>query len=338
MSNISGALAGSAMSYCGRPSMESSNPTHANTSMQGGQAVFENDNYRITADDNNTVTINNKHTGETYQAWGDPHLNVDGKHAFDFWGKTTFKLEDGTKVTIDTTPDKNNPGATLSSKVTITNGDYGAQITGIDSNKTGDLSVNETVGWGRVLDAVVSDGNTLHENPAGQGFLGVDRDGGIKAVDQNYINQTDLQKGGAALNDKYKEAFKQLTDLLSICFSGLLCEAGAQTDCEGGSQPIEHQIPRPPHCEPQPLSGTALTISITATFGHLFACQPPSPPPVCAPAPAPAPAPAEPPPAPVVDCPPAIPTPMESSGGGDGGGDGGCGGSGDGGGGSCGAD
>ena len=52
--------------------------------MQGGKAVFKNDNYRITADDDNTVTINNKHTGETYQAWGAPHMKIDGKDTFDF--------------------------------------------------------------------------------------------------------------------------------------------------------------------------------------------------------------------------------------------------------------
>ena len=210
---------------------DSSNPTNARTSMQGGEAVFENDNYRITADDNNTVTINNKHTGETYQAWGDPHMKIDGKDTFDFWGKTSFKLEDGTKVTIDTTPDKNNPGATLSSKVTITNGDYGVQISGVDSNKHGDLKIDEAKGYGRVLDAVVSDGNVLHENPAGKGFVAIDKHGDIRAVDQNYINQTDLKKGGA-LQNQFQDAFSRLGSLLSIAFEGMFL--GNHCRQEGG--------------------------------------------------------------------------------------------------------
>jgi hypothetical protein len=215
---------------CFPPTTNASNPTNASTTMQGGQAVFENDNYRITAGDDNTVTITNKHTGETYQAWGDPHMKIDGKQAFDFWGTTTFKLEDGTKVTIQTTPWGNNPNATLSSKVTITNGDYGVQITGVDTNTTGDLKINEAAGWGRTLDWAVSDGNVMHENPAGKGFLAVDAQGNIHAVDQAWINKTDLLKGGAEpagqgpdaqrLADAFKDAFRVLTGLVSISFFG----------------------------------------------------------------------------------------------------------------------
>jgi len=78
----------------------SSNPSNASTVMVGGKVQFENDNYRITMGDNNEVIIKNKNTGEEYKAWGDPHVNIDGKHAFDFWGTTTFSLDDGTKVTI----------------------------------------------------------------------------------------------------------------------------------------------------------------------------------------------------------------------------------------------
>lgn len=228
-----------------------SNPTNASTSMQGGQAVFENDNYRITAGDNNTVTINNKHTGETYQAWGDPHMNVDGEHAFDFWGTTTFKLEDGTKVTIETTPSEDHPGQTLSSKVTITNGDYGAQITGIDTNQTGDLKVHETEDWGRTLDWAVDDGNKIQENPAGEGFLAVDRGGNIRKVDQEYINATDEMKGGAddkggangkggvdRLANLFKDAFRQLSSLQSIhCLGQLLNGPGSNN---GGGKPHQN--------------------------------------------------------------------------------------------------
>ena len=92
------------------------NPTNARTSMQNGKVMFENDNYKITANDDNNVIIFNKKTGEEYNIWGDPHVNIDGKHSFDFWGKTTFNLDDGTKVTIDTTPWNGNQNATVASK------------------------------------------------------------------------------------------------------------------------------------------------------------------------------------------------------------------------------
>ena len=208
------------------------NPSHASTSMQNGQAVFENDSYRITANDDNTVTIQNKQTGESYQASGDPHVSVDGEHAFDFWGTTTFKLDDGTKVTIQTKPSDNNPGATLSSKVTITNGDYGVQITGVDGDTHGDLQIHEAKGWGHTLDWAVDDGNTLQENPNGPGFLAVDKQGNIHAVDQKWINQTDevknpggqqggaQQGGGNELANFFKGAFHMLSSLASIAFLG----------------------------------------------------------------------------------------------------------------------
>lgn len=197
------------------------NPTHASTSMQGGKAVFENDNYRITAGDDNNVNIFNKKTGETYNIWGDPHVDIDGKHAFDFWGTTTFKLEDGTKVTIETTPWNAGNGMTLASQVNITNGDYGVQISGVDTNKVGDLKINEAAGWGQVLDWTHDDGNVLQENPAGSGFLAVDAQGNIQKVDQNYINKTDLQKNPGLDPSTQQRATDFLKNALEL-FSGLL--------------------------------------------------------------------------------------------------------------------
>jgi hypothetical protein len=201
------------------------NPTHARTTMQGGKAVFENDNYRITAGDNNEVHIFNKKTGEDYKIWGDPHVNIDGKHEFDFWGTTTFALEDGTKVTIETTPWKNDTSMTLASTVNITNGDYGVQISGVDTNKVGDLKINEAAGWGEVLDWTHADGNVLQENPAGKGFLAVDSQGKIHKVDQAYINKTDLQLNAAKPQPQQPPAFQPAAEFarnLFAMFSGLL--------------------------------------------------------------------------------------------------------------------
>lgn len=195
------------------------NPSNASTQMVGGKAVFENDNYRISAGDNNEVFIQNKNTGETYRAWGDPHMDIDGKHEFDFWGTTTFLLDDGTKVTIETTPWAGNANATISSKVTITNGDYGVQITGVDTNTMGDLAIDEGNGWGGLVDLAVDDGNVLVENTFGKGFLAMDSSGKIRQVDQQYINETDLLKGGA-LSQSFEGAFRMLEGLVAISFVG----------------------------------------------------------------------------------------------------------------------
>lgn len=212
------------------------NPTNASTQMVGGKVQFENDNYRITAGDDNSVDIFNKKTGETYNVWGDPHVNVDGKHSFDFWGTTTFRLDDGTKVTIDTTPWRHDASQTLSSKVTITNGDYGVQITGVDTNTQGDLAFEEAAGLGRLADWAVADGNTIYENPFGSGFLGVDGRGQLRQVDQAYINETDLAKGGAAMAERAADAFRQLSGLLAISFVGSFLQGLAQGldgQCDG---------------------------------------------------------------------------------------------------------
>jgi hypothetical protein len=234
------ALAAFASPSCRPPTACTSNPTHASTTMAGGKVCFENDNYRITMGDDNSVNICNKNTGENYLAWGDPHMQVDGQQAFDFWGTTTLSLDDGTKLTIQTTPWANDPSMTLSSKVTITNGDYGVQVSGVDSNKVGDLGFEETEHFGGLLDALVDDGNLLHENPFGQGFLAVDSCGRLHKVDQEYINQTDLQKGGA-LEKRFAQAFQQMAGLLALTFigsflSGLAASKGDCGERAGGSQ------------------------------------------------------------------------------------------------------
>jgi hypothetical protein len=228
--------------HCCPPSChgaDQTNPSNASTSMQGGQAVFENKNYHITANDNGSVTIKNKETKEEYEVWGDPHVKVDGEQAFDFWGKTTFALDDGTKVTIDTTPFKgNDAGMTEASRVTITNGDYGVRIDGVASGTQGDLKINEAAGYGRELDAVTTDGNVLQENPSGKGFLAVDEHGKIKKVDQDYINSTDSIKTGK-LEDKYADAMEKFKSLISIAFEGIFSENGQGYPAYEGNNPSQ---------------------------------------------------------------------------------------------------
>jgi hypothetical protein len=222
--------------FCGNPGFDPANPTNASTSMQGGKVAFENDNYRITMGDDNTVNIFNKNTGESYLAWGDPHMAVDGEQAFDFWGTTTLALDDGTKVTIETTPWVGNPEMTLSSKVTITSGDYAVQVSGIDSNKVGDLTFEEGKGWGGLTDLMVSDGNVIYENPFGKGFLGLEG-GQIQKVDQSYINKTDLSKS-ANLQARAMDAFAQMAGLMSLGFAGSFLSAvrAAAGDADGNSR------------------------------------------------------------------------------------------------------
>ncbi len=192
-----------------------------------GRVRFENENYQIFVNDTGEVKIFNKNTGENYRIWGDPHVDVDGKRAFDFWGQTTFQLEDGTKVTIETTPWRGNQDMTISSKVTITDGDYGVHITGVDDNHRGDLEFNEAEGLGGFMDFMIRDGNVIHENPAGKGFLAIDDNGHIRQVDQQFINETDELK-----SNQLAQQFTQIMDiyggLISISFAGAFLSSLAE--------------------------------------------------------------------------------------------------------------
>jgi hypothetical protein len=58
----------------------------------------------------------------------------------------------------------------------------------------------------------VDDGNAMHENPNGQGFVGFDREGRLRNVDQQFINETDLKKGGADNKDVADNRLQQRAD------------------------------------------------------------------------------------------------------------------------------
>jgi len=231
-----------AHSYSGSVSvtMNVINQTEANTEMKKKGVRFENENYKIDVSDRGEIKVKNKNTDEKYRIWGDPHVDVDGKRAFDFKGDTTFVLDDGTKITIQTTPWKGNNGQTISSEVSIIDGNstYGVHITGVDDNHKGDLSFQEVPHFGHFLDSMVEDGNYVHENPVGKGFIAVGPDGWAE-VDQsimNFVEHTPQRLG---------------LDLPFSGFAGSLPESALKNL----------------------LSGSALTISIEDLSSNLVQCQ-----------------------------------------------------------------
>jgi hypothetical protein len=146
-------------------------PAWSATVGTGGRGSVDlGDGYRLELNENNSeITIFNDNTGERTRIWGDPHVEIDGQHAYDFWGTTTFTLENGTKLTINTEQWGGNPNAYVASQVVITRGNQAMTIDGISQNQLGDLSI--TLGQnGRALDAAHRDGYTLHENACGAGW------------------------------------------------------------------------------------------------------------------------------------------------------------------------
>ncbi len=208
------------------------------------------DGYRLEIDERSSqmIIINDK-TGEKTKIWGDPHVEIDGKHAYDFWGTTTFTLENGTKITINTEQWQGNPNAYVASQVVITKGDNAIIVDGISQNKLGDLSVNMSQN-GRAIDAATCDGYTLHENASGSGW---------RTESGNVATQADLmatavgrEYGPGSELPSLSELGEQLGSFLMLgvfasflgsMFGGDRCGTGTGNDHNG---PVRH-VPKGRH-------------------------------------------------------------------------------------------
>jgi Ca2+-binding RTX toxin-like protein len=139
-----------------------------------GKATIDLGNYELLLNEESSqIQIVNKQNGEVTNIWGDPHIdwNKDGKTDADFWSKTTFQLEDGTKITIDTEPWKGNDNMYVASEITITQGERAIQVTGISQNELGDLKIEQSDFGGGLADWAVTDGFVVQENPNGEGWI-----------------------------------------------------------------------------------------------------------------------------------------------------------------------
>ncbi|MBB5710889.1 DUF1521 domain-containing protein [Sphingomonas xinjiangensis] len=139
----------------------------AHTTGQHTANVGLGDGYKLEIDERSSqMRILNENTGQRTRVWGDPHVEVDGKHQFDFYGTTTFELDNGTKITINTEQGRGNPNVYYASQVVVTKGENAVIIDGISEQQLGDLSVSVSAN-GYALDAANRDGFTVHEDAAG---------------------------------------------------------------------------------------------------------------------------------------------------------------------------
>ncbi|MCA1516258.1 DUF1521 domain-containing protein [Bradyrhizobium sp. NBAIM01] len=145
-------------------------PVWSHEVKDGKATINLGDKYTITADEKDgTWTVRNNQTGHVTKIHGDPHVdaNGDGKDDFDFKKGMTFELDDGTKITVDTVDF--GKGKTISSKLTITNGDNAIVVEGLGDDKDGKNNLKVTQSnAGRTLDQLTSDGaQTIHEQNQG---------------------------------------------------------------------------------------------------------------------------------------------------------------------------
>jgi Domain of Unknown Function (DUF1521) len=161
------------------------------------------DGYKFQIDERGSeMYIINENTGQKTRVWGDPHVDVNGKRQFDFYGTTTFELENGAKVTINTEQWAGNPNAYVASQVVITKGSNAIVVDGISQNKLGDLSVTMS-NDGYSIDAEHRDGWTVFEGANGW------ETGSGKVVDQNDADITapgHLYGPGSTMPSLYESA------------------------------------------------------------------------------------------------------------------------------------
>jgi hypothetical protein len=144
----------------------SADPVWTHETGDGKVTIRLGDKYTITANEKDASwTVRNNETGHVTKVHGDPHVDDDndGKNDFDFKKDMTFQLEDGTKITVNTVPYGN--GQTLSSKLTITNGNNAITVEGLGDSKDGanNLKVMQS-NAGVALDQLTSDGaQTIYE-------------------------------------------------------------------------------------------------------------------------------------------------------------------------------
>jgi Domain of Unknown Function (DUF1521) len=196
-----------------------------------GSVNFENQNYNINVSENGDINIINKQTSEAYLIQSDLRVNVDGVRAFYFEGTTSFELDDGTRITVDTQPRKAIDYAMLAAtSMAIFDGsaDYAVLIENLDGVREGEITFEEVTG-DAVIELVIDSGNKLNENVDGEGFVAIDDHGNIQTVDQDWISNTDeIQVRTRGLYNQYSSMINFISGVTEISFSGTLLSIASQ--------------------------------------------------------------------------------------------------------------
>jgi Domain of Unknown Function (DUF1521) len=206
-------------------------PPPTTTRGDDGTISFANQHYNIDVRPGGDVNVTNKQTNETYLIQSDLRVEVDGVKAFYFEGTTTFELDDGTKITIDTAPRKAVAYAALASTaLAIFDGssDYGVLIENLDGVRPGDATFEEAT-IDEVSQLIGEEGNVLLENLSGEGFVAIDERGEIQSVDQEWISDTDeIQLRTRSLLNQYSGMINFISGVSQISFMGSLLSAISQ--------------------------------------------------------------------------------------------------------------
>ncbi|KSB89782.1 hypothetical protein AS593_01785 [Caulobacter vibrioides] len=202
-------------------------PKFSATMPEAGKAEIDiGDGYTLSINEASSEITVRDADGNATRIWGDPHVDYNGKHIGDFWGTTTFQLENGTKITINTEKSPWND-MTFAEQVVITRGDQALVVDGVSEVTKGDLSVSLSTD-GRALDAAHDDGFVIHENDASStGWTSSITGGDVGQADFN------LTKPGM---EPVREALEAFNSSLGLMLTGWLLGVGVAALAEGSTE------------------------------------------------------------------------------------------------------
>jgi hypothetical protein len=213
-------------------------PPPTTTRGANGSVNFENQNYNIGIADSGEINVANKKTGETYLIQSNLRVDVDGVQAFYFKGTTTFELDDGTKITIDTAP-RNVIDYTMHAANAMAifdgNSEYGVLIENLDGVLAGEITFEEMT-KDELKELGIEKGNALSENIDGEGFVAIDGQGNVQLVNQEWVSDTDdilirtraLFHQLSALYTQFSGAANFVSGVSEISFSGTMFMKASQ--------------------------------------------------------------------------------------------------------------
>lgn len=201
-------------------------PFTASMPGEGKAEIDIGDGYTLSINEASSEIIVRDADGNATRVWGDPHVSYNGEHIGDFWGTTTFQLENGTKITINTETSKWN-NMTYAEQVVVTKGDQAIVIDGVSEQTKGDFSVT-LGGNGYALDAAHDDGFVIHENDAASS-------GWTSSITGGAVGQADfdLTKPGM---EPVREALEAFNSSMGLMLTGWLLGIGVAALAEGATE------------------------------------------------------------------------------------------------------
>ncbi len=151
----------------------------------GSAQIDLGDGYSVSLNDRDRmVVVENALIGSRTVIFGDGRIETPTGEPLQFWGTTSLSFGNDAKLTLETIADPETQGAFKLDRLTLTNGNKAAIITGLTDTIEGDISIKTASGY--ATDERIRDGFMLEEEADGSGWLDESGD----AITQALLNAT----------------------------------------------------------------------------------------------------------------------------------------------------